>query len=389
MPHQRLIWLLLLVLAAGTTTVPEARAGSHDSYSVAPAKRPDGRAWRLAYLEGGNYNDYIPVLKNTLENLARMGWLEIPACLPEAGTSREAWSCLATVESPFLRFLPDAFWTADWDAETRKANRQAFLDRARDPADVDLVLAMGTWAGQDLANDEHHVPTVVMSTSNAIQSGIIKSAEDSGRDHVHARVDPQRYARQVRLFHDIVGFKILGLVYEDSVEGRSYAGLDAVERVARERGFSIDSCIAPFSKVDQKTADQLVVQCHEELAPRVDGLYITIHRGVNPANMPRLLAPLFAHNTPNFAMGTLYEVRQGALMSMAQPNLDHLNRFWAETIAKILNGATPRKLNQILEDPQKIAINLKAAELIGFDFPLSILGAAERIHETIEPAPGS
>ena len=40
-----------------------------------------------------------------------------------------------------------------------------------------------------------------------INAEIIRSVEDSGLDHVHARVDPWRYERQVRVFHNIIGFK--------------------------------------------------------------------------------------------------------------------------------------------------------------------------------------
>ena len=54
---------------------------------------------------------------------------------------------------------------------------------------------------------------------------------------MHARVQPERYQRQLRLFHEIVGFRKLGLVYEDSPSGRSYAAVDAVRQIAMEKGF--------------------------------------------------------------------------------------------------------------------------------------------------------
>ena len=107
---------------------------------------------------------------------------------------------------------------------------------------MDLVIAMGTWAGKDMANNNHKTPTMVLSTSDPIGSGIIKSIEDSGYDHVHARVDPTRYERQVRIFHDLIGFQKLGIAYEDSVYGRTYAAIDPIEKVAKERGFDIVRC---------------------------------------------------------------------------------------------------------------------------------------------------
>ena len=46
-------------------------------------------------------------------------------------------------------------------------------------------------------------------------------------------------------------------------------------------------------------------------------------------------------------------------------------------------------LEQLFEEPPKIAINLKTAELIGFDPPVDILLAADEIFQDIETPPSS
>ncbi len=53
-------------------------------------------------------------------------------------------------------------------------------------------------------------------------------------------------------------------------------------------------------------------------------------------------------------------------------------------MAKILNGARPRQLDQVFEGPPKIAINLKTAQIIGYDPPVDVLGAADEIYQEIE-----
>lgn len=58
------------------------------------------------------------------------------------------------------------------------------------------------------------------------------------------------------------------------------------------------------------------------------------------------------------------------------------------TIAKILNGAKPRHLTQIFLNPPKIAINLKTAQLIGYDPSVDIVGAADEIFTEIAAPPG-
>ena len=66
---------------------------------------------------------------------------------------------------------------------------------------------MGTWAAQDISNAKINIPAMGISISDPIASGIIKSVEDSGNEYFTARVDPTRDERQIRIFHDIVGFK--------------------------------------------------------------------------------------------------------------------------------------------------------------------------------------
>ncbi|MFH1139885.1 MAG: ABC transporter substrate binding protein [Pseudomonadota bacterium] len=383
-------WAIIAVLLAWPVLVliqPTPAIGGEPRLHQTTPVDNSGKPWRLGYLEGGAYNDYLPVFKSIVENLVRLGWIENPdrPCLQQACSTRQAWDCLAgPAGGRFIEFASDAYWSADWDADKRRANLDDFLARTREKKDLDLMIAMGAWAGRDLAAASHHTPTIVCSTSNAVASGIIRSPEDSGLDHVHARVDPTRYARQIRLFHEIAKFKTLGVVFEDTVEGRTYAGLDQIQPVAAAKGFQIIPCHAPFANVDQRTADETAVKCYEKLATETDAIYIAIHRGVNKGNMKKILAPLIKNRVPNFAMGTLYEVRYGAMMSMAQPDFDYAGRFYAETMAKVLNGAKPRDIGQILEDPQAICVNIEAARLVGFDFPMSILGGADEIVREIE-----
>jgi ABC-type uncharacterized transport system substrate-binding protein len=349
----------------------------------------NGAKWRIGYLEGGSFPDYEVIFLRIVAGLMDLGWIE-PMPLPEQydPDHRRMWEWVAeNVRSDSLEFVKDAFYTSEFKTELRQQTKSDILSRLKNENDLDLILAMGTWAGQDLANDEHAVPTVVASTSDPVGSGIIKSADDSGFDHLHAKVEPDRYMRQLRLFHDITGFSRLGLVYEDSVEGRTFGAVADAEAVARERGFELKRCFAANSGVTLQQASDEVLQCYSQLAPQVDAVYLTVHRGEGLANLPQLLRPLLDNEVASFAMAGSEFVKHGALLSIAQAGFSYVGRFHAETVAKIFNGAKPRDLPQKWNAPPKIAINLKTAEIIGFDPPFDILAAADETYETIAPIP--
>ena len=374
--------LLSFILVSST-----AIGGDKGEYSTKPTTNA-GKKWRIGYLEGGNYPDYETILKATVRGLINLGWIEemeIPQ--NDNPNHKEFWEWLAAkTRSNYVEFVPDAFWSSDFNKDLRAQTKALLLERLNKKKDIDLMIAMGTWAGQDLANNEHSVPTVVGSTSDPVGSKIVKSAEDSGYDHLHAKVDPTRYERQVRLFHDILGFSKLGVVYEDSPEGRAFGGIDAVEKVAKERGFQIVRCFAPFNNVSLEDAKKAVTACHKELAPKIEAMYITVHRGVTLENMPSLLAPIFEYKIPSFSMLGSEEVKYGVLMSIAQAAFKYVGQFHAEVIAKILNGAKPRDIEIIWSDPPKIALNLQTAKVIGYDPPFEVMAVADEIYDKIETA---
>lgn len=376
--------LLALLLTLTASVLLASFASAKDVFSTEPQTN-NGKKWRIAYYEGGEYIDYQKIFIETVKGLMHLGWIEtVDIPKQEGEQTKDFWQWLVkNGKSEYIEFVKDGHYTANWDEETRKKTAAAVLERLNSKKDVDLLIAMGTWAGVDFANDKHSTPTVVLSASDPLASGIIKSVEDSGYDHLHACIDPFRYERQVRVFHEIIGFKKLGVAYEDTVNGRSYAALDKIEKIAEERGFEIVKCHTKSDIADVKIAEQSVVQCFKELVDKSDAIYVTVQGGVNARSIPTLTSIANEKKVPTFSQSGSEEVRNGFLVSISQAGFRYVGEFHAETIAKIFNGAKPNQLDQLFEEPPKIAINLKTAELIGFNPPVVLLGAADEIFDEI------
>jgi len=344
------------------------------------------KKWRIGYYEGGPYRTYPPTLTATVKSLAELGWIE-PVILPPHEDEKEInklWAWLAAnIRSSYIEFKADACYSYNWNKEIREQTRQAVIGRLKEAKDIDLMIAMGTWAGQDLANNDHSVPTLVCSTSDPISSKIIRSADDSGYDHVHAHIDPTRYLRQIRAFHDVFGFKKLGVAFQDTVSGRSYAAVEDIRKVAKERNFEIAECHTLSGAAVPETHSS-VIKCVQELAPEIDAFYLTQQTGVNKETVPQIVAVMNAHKIPTFSQAGPDEVRQGILLSVATPDFKVLGKFHGGTIAKIINGAKPRDLNQIFELTVKSAFNAATAKKIGLKpevYNLLLLSSVEVYQE--------
>ncbi len=382
--------VLFFAISASSWAEPIETAGKFGTppeFGTTPILN-NGEKWKVVFYEGGPHVNYYHYLEATILGLMKLGWIE-KADLDEIKSkdkdTKRLWNWLVnSAKSDYLEFVSDGYYSANWDDKQRQANRAEILKSLKWDTDIDLVIAMGTWAGLDLANNEHSVPTVVMSTSDPVESGIIKSVEDSGYDHVHARVDPYRYERQLRIFHDIIKFKKLGIAFEDSIYGRSYAAIDTVEKVAADIGFEVVKCYTKSDISDTNVASQSVIQCFDQLSKQVDAIYVTIQGGVNPESIPQLVAIANRNRIPTFSQLGAKEVQQGILFSISRPGFKPAGLFLSATIAQILNGAKPRELKQLFEETPSIAINLKTAEIVGLYLYADILAAADTIYRDIK-----
>jgi len=374
------IVVLWLIFASKTSLAQEVYRFS----ALPPDLKVPAKKWRLAYYEGGDSRNYKNYLTSTVKGLKTLGWVNFPEIPPQEDTA-SLWQWLAkNVKSDHLEFVANAFYTGAWKEDKREAIRASVLQRLNKEDAVDFIFAMGTWAGQDLANNQHHVPTFVLSASDPLGSGIIKSITYSGYDHVFARVSPQRYERQLRLFHEIIGFKRLGVAFEDSENGRAYAALDGINKVAAEQQFELVQCHTLSDVPDSHIAIESVISCMNQLALKVDALYITQQGGVNNASIPKIVDIANTHNIPTFSQLGADEVKHGVLMSMSRSNFNAVGLFLASSMGQVLNGGSPGKLNQIYEDELSISLNLKTAARIGIYLRAEWLAAADRIYLDIE-----
>ncbi len=358
---------------------------AQEIYKTKPVTN-NGKKWRIGYLEGGPYANYQAILKAMIANLMDSGWIK-PESIPEPRDKSESKTLLdflsGKIQSNYLEFPSDASWTYDWEDAERERLKHDIIKRLKNNKDIDLMLAFGTWAGKDLANDQHNTPTMVLSASNAIQSGIIKSVADSGYDHIHAWIDPKKSNSQLRLFHDIIRFKRLGIAFENDPDGRSYCGIDDVLKLSLELGFQVIECHLPIASGTVHEEEELI-KCHEQLAPRIDSMYITDYAGLTKNSITKLLSPLFKYKVPMFAQTRYDLIKNGILMGSNRADFKADARFYIQTFTSILNGAKPRDLPQKFESPLEIVINLESARKLGFRFPIDVLAGAFKIYEKIE-----
>jgi ABC-type uncharacterized transport system substrate-binding protein len=345
------------------------------------------KRWRLAYYQGGNFVDFAANLRALIPRLSEIGLIK-PIDLPNFDSRDDAetiWSFLSkNVDSHCLEFVPDAYWSAAWDETWRSSVRQTAMQRLSLMKDIDFVLAMGTWAGQDLVNDQHSVPTLVLTSSDPIEAGIIESYETSGFEHILVEVDPERYRRQIRFYHEVLKFKRLGVAYDHSEDGRVYANIADLEYVAQERGFALVQCQAAENPLNEATSLHTIKECYAQLAPKIDAQWIGLHIGEQTKYMPQSLEVLINHKIPTITSVGPTAVKRGVMLSYSYTNTEAASKWYAGKMAEILKGARPGELNPVFEMPGYVVINLETARRTGCTLHEDLLKKTHQKFETIE-----
>ncbi len=346
---------------------------------------PDtNRVWRVIYVEGGPFINYQQTLAHTARGLQKLGLISNgQVAIPkDSESASDMWLWLADNAKGRVRFMRDGFYSAEWDGTARQALKEAVIERIRNRKDVDMVICMGTWAGLDMASEDLGIPVFSMSVTDAVAAGIVLSAEDSGKDNVHAQLEPGRFRRQLSMFHEIFKFKKLGVPFENTPDGRNTAAMDEIEATAKELGIELVTASAPLDVPNEEEAFRNLKGCVDSLLTSADALYLT-YTSTPMDRIPALMAPVLAAGLPSFAQAGPQLVEYGVLMSLAQASFDDIGLFEASAIAEVIAGRKPREVNQIFEPELGLAINLKAAMEIGWNPPLEILAAVDEIYQQI------
>jgi ABC-type uncharacterized transport system substrate-binding protein len=336
---------------------------------------------RIVYLEGGEHTNYEGALYGFLATLHRQGL--IPA-LPARGNTREMWRFVARLPPGRLEFVRDGYYSSDWNQSLRAGNKAAIFRRLAQGKDVGLILAMGTWAGVDMVTDEFRTPVMVLCTTDAYSSGLVKTPLESGRRHVYVVMDPDWLPRQLIFFHNLFRFKRLGIAYDDSRAGRNAVGLHAVERIAPLLGFEIVPCSGRLDLADMKEAYRRLLDCHEKLAGQVDAMYMTSSSGVKPETIAALVEPFNRRKIPTFSQDAEDGVKNGILLDIARDDPEEIGAFAADAMLEILAGTPPGEARHLFESMIDISLNMDTARKIGWHPPFELLRAIDVLYENRE-----
>lgn len=248
--------------------------------------------------------------------------------------------------------------------------------------DVDLILSMGTAATKALlAVNNLRTPIIGIDISEPLEAGIIKTPHETGIKNLALRYIPGRWIRVFRIFHQITSFTRIGIIHNDSIDGRSFSNLLDAREAGRDLGFQV----VDYAEYDP---DQLLESCSTGvdalIQEGIDALYLSEINCFDPElhDISNILHKLHDNHVLTFSSYGEDHVRLGAFMGVSTTELRPLGKFYADMIIKILQqGKLPGEVPITAEFTPEIILNLYAADKLGVDFSIPVLVSADRIFD--------
>ncbi len=367
------------------SSLDDTRPAERDSEAIPEPRKGSSGKFRIAVVVSGEYWEFFENLKGLVQGFANIGWAEPVAIPASVVTSEQLVRWLSTQKySEWIEFVPELYCNLAWGDNEEQA--EALFGKRKPAADV--IVAYGGMASKFFYRyDSYPVPVVADAVTDPFGAGITKNAEDSGKDFFSCKIDAEQFKQQVRLFHEIAGFKKLGIVYGDDEYGQIYGAVRDVESVASELGFEI----VRNTRVKEEMAEDTVplyLEALADVAARSDAVYIGASTAVTEYDiLDDIVAILDAAKVPSFALEGSIRVKDGVMLSLASSGTIRSGIYTATKISQIFTGRKPRELSQKFESVPSVAVNLATAAKIGFEVPADVIVNSDEVYLTRDGSP--
>ena len=187
---------------------------------------------------------------------------------------------------------------------------------------------------------------------------------------ITALIFPNMQIQQVEAFHNRFKFKTLGMLFENSVNGRAFSGIDAIIPFLESKNVKLMICnTKEVLSGDQKKREDSIIECIEKLVKETDAIYISYQVGYSKTVVEKIVELTRQYKIPTSDQLGL-SINKGYLFSYFPVHYyEEVGLEYAKRIQMIMNETKPRDIKQIYDFRSEMitCYNKETANLLGVD----------------------
>lgn len=354
-------------------------AGMRTARAYLPVKKDGGGKFCIAYVDIDPYNPTFRQIYYAIEALRDLGWISYDSLPFDPETDADSLALMNwladNAQSDYLEFTRESNYYTSLNTEDEIYES---LKPQVESGKIDIILAMATSVSAMVQRFNFDVPLLMYGVSDAVGSGLVMSAEDSGNDNYWAHIDSSAYERQLQYYYDTVGFSNVGVIYQDMV----VASIDDYRSVAKKNSFKLTEYVLVKEDVPDEDYYRVYGEYIDKLIneDKVDAFVITSNSITDIDMAKQLMQRFMDANIPVFAQIDTAMVQEGAALLIVDPrDATETGPFVANIIGSVLNGSKPRELEQEYGSAPYLTLNLDVADEIGFKPSFEMLIACEKV----------
>lgn len=167
------------------------------------------------------------------------------------------------------------------------------------------------------------------------------------------------------LAHEMLRFKRIGIIYENTANGRLNANYDQLRTLAERKDLEIVACEIPFSVLEPPAATSALIACYGKLSQNSDAILLAPYRGVPENKIRQLNGNLTFFKIPSISLDSDTEDPNITLVLGKRQDVNNETPENLQVYATLLNDLKAHEFADRLQGMPELSINLDALQ--GYD----------------------
>ncbi len=191
------------------------------------------------------------------------------------------------------------------------------------------------------------------------------------------------------LAQEILRFKRIGVIYENTSEGRKASGYDMLKTLAERKNLNVVGCELPLSVLNKEQIDRAVIACYGKLSLNADALFVSPNQSISPDLIQRLNRSLAFYKIPAISLDERNTDPSISLLLGKRSDVNLQGEDNMKVYSGLLKNLKVHEFAERLKGMPDITVNLTNLQRYGFaDEPFLDLSPDTFLHTANDPILG-
>lgn len=167
------------------------------------------------------------------------------------------------------------------------------------------------------------------------------------------------------LAHEVLQFQSIGVIYENTPEGRKASGYDLWQSLAKKKNFNLVSCEIPFSLLGGAEIERALVACYGKLSLNVEALLTPYYKGINTGLIEKLNNSLAFFKIPAISFDEQNSDPNISLLLTKRTDVNLQSLREMQIYSPLLSGLKVHEFAERLKGFPEVMVNLSNLQQFG------------------------